>query len=257
MILESSNNWSTNSVSSPAKFNQVLNVFSLESREIRRTAQHLWSWDAQTVAQQVSLGKLKQLLNICVLGKLKQLTNGFGPESWLLQTTADLFWTRVLEFQATAQRFRSWVLRRSNKFSTLIFLISSMNCQRFAIQVFGSSKNCTTILVSGSSKNSPTVLIWVIGNSNNCATLVVLGSSNNCPTVFDSGRGKFKQVPNGFIHYSWELQTAAEMFWFRVLCGSWAEQKFPKGFNFGSLENETIDQLSSLEYWEAQTTSQH
>ena len=47
------------------------------------------------------------------------------------------------------------------------------------------------------------------------------------------------------------------MFWIRILCGSWAEQKFPKGFNFGALQIETIDQLSSVEEWEVQTTAQH
>ena len=36
-----SNNWSTNSVMSPTKFNQILNLFSLQSREIKRTAQRL------------------------------------------------------------------------------------------------------------------------------------------------------------------------------------------------------------------------
>ena len=54
-----------------AKFNQLLNVFSLESREKKE----------QPNKMDLRLGKFKQLPNICVLGKLKQLINCFGPET--------------------------------------------------------------------------------------------------------------------------------------------------------------------------------
>ena len=182
-------------------FNQVLNVFSLESREIRRTAQHLWSWDAQTFAQQVNHGKLKQLLNICVLGKLKQLTNGFGPESWLLQTTADLFWTRVVEFQAIAQQIRSWVLRRSNSFPTLLFLISSKNCPNVFDSGLWKFKQLHNDFGVGKFKKQP--------NGFDLGYRKFKQLRNTC------GLGKFKQLPNSFWFGSWEVQTSAQ--WFRSL----------------------------------------
>ena len=53
------------------------------------------------------------------LGKLEQLLNGFGLDSWEIQTTSQRFWSRFL----------------------------------------GNSNNCPTFLVLGSSNNCPTVLV--------------------------------------------------------------------------------------------------
>ena len=212
-----------------AKFNQLLNLFSLESREIKRTAQrngfaswedqttaqHLCSWEAQTTDQlfrswvlinsnncwtvlDSGLAKFKQLPNNCGLGMRKKLHNKLV---WGSSNTCSTFCS--WEAQTTDQLFRSWVLINSN--------------------------NCWTVLDSGLGKNQTTAQhLWSwdaqtvaqqvsLGKFKHLLNILFLGSSNNWPTVSALSLDKFKPLPNGFGFGSWEVQTNAQFVFLRSL----------------------------------------
>ena len=101
-----SNNWSTNSVMSHTKFNQSLNMFSLQSREIKRTAQRLWIR---------VMGSSNNCPTLVVLGCANSCTTSL---SWEVQTPAQHFCS--WEAQTTDQLFRSWFLITSNICRTVL-----------------------------------------------------------------------------------------------------------------------------------------
>ena len=101
-----SNNWSTNSVMSNTKFNQILNLFSLQSREVKRTAQRLWIR---------AMGSSNNCPTLVVLGCANSCTTSL---SWEVQTAAQHFCS--WEAQTTDQLFRSWVLITSNICRTVL-----------------------------------------------------------------------------------------------------------------------------------------
>ena len=179
-ILGSLNNCPTILVMSLGKFEKLPNSFCLWNYKklpillvlgTTNNCQYFWSWEFQTSAQTFGLAKFKQL------------PNGFGLESWEIQTTAIRFW--------------SWVLRNSSNCTTLLAVGNSNNCPTVLVSSLGKFEQLTNTFGLGSYKHLPILL--VLGTSNNCPTLVVLGSSNNWPTVFlVLILGKFKHLFNGF-----------------------------------------------------------
>ena len=135
-------------------FKQLSNGFGLESLEIQPIAKHVRILVLRspikfsTVLVEIigkfkefpnlfSVAKFKQLPNKLCLGKFKQMPYGFGLHSWEVQTTAQLFWFRVLQ--------------------------KSNNCTTVLVSSLGSSNSCPTLLVLRSSKNSSLALILSFG----------------------------------------------------------------------------------------------
>ena len=144
-----------------AKFNQLLNVFSLESREKKRTAQQdgSASWEVQTTAQ-----------HLC---------------SW--------------EAQTTGQLFRSWDLITSNNCRTILDSGLGKFKQLPNTCGLGMPKQLHNKLVWGSSNTCSTFCSWEAQTTDQLFRSWVFINSNNCRTVLDSGLGKFKQSPICFL----------------------------------------------------------
>ena len=123
-VLGISNNWSTNSIMSHTKFNQILNLFSLQSREIKRTAQRLWirvMGSSNNCPTHVVLRCANNWSTVSVLSldNFKQLPNGFSLRFW--------------KFLAIAVCFQSWVSGSSNNCPTFLVWIISNHCPMVSI----------------------------------------------------------------------------------------------------------------------------
>ena len=194
-------------------------------KEIQTNAQHLWSWEVQTTAQEFLIRVLGSS-NKCptdsftILEKFKQLRKCFGFGSYVVLGLSKNFLRVLISELCKLRQLTNCPVLKSGKFKQLLNTCG-----------LGMRKQLHNKLVWGSSNTCSTFCSWEAQTTDQLFRSWVLINSNNCRTVLDSGLGQFKQLPN--------------------ICGLGMRKQLHNKLVWGSSNT-----CSTFCSWEAQTTDQ-
>ena len=228
------------------KFKKQPNGFDLGYRKFK-TAQHLWSWEVQTTAQQFLIRVVESSNNFptvlfTILENFKQLPKCFGFGSYVVLGLSKNFLRVLISDLWKLRQLTNCPVLNIGKFKQLLNTSNlGMRKQLHNKLVWGSSKTCSIFCSWEAQTTDQLFRSWVLGNSNNrptaedkglrtfkqlliefclefgkCQTTAqrfqwrVLESSNNCLIVLEYGLGKFKQMINQFGLESCKIRPSSQ-----------------------------------------------